>query len=208
MGQHDPRVDAYIAKAAEFARPILARLRELVHRGCPEVSETIKWGMPAFEYKGPFCGMAAFKQHTAFGFWKAAILFADEQADEPGQKTMTWGAPGRAAIPAKITSIDDLPSDAKILALIKRAKKLNDQGVKVPKEKSSKAPLPVPADFQKLLNKNKTAKQNFEKFSPSAKREYLEWITEAKREETRQSRMTTAIEWIAEGKTRNWKYQR
>lgn len=115
MTARDPRIDAYIERSADFARPILNKLRTLIHKGCPEVVETIKWGMPAFEYKGPFCGRAAFKQHCAIGFWKASIMFGDPQ--------VSWGAPGRDPVPAKIASLDDLPSDKAILALIKKAMK-------------------------------------------------------------------------------------
>ncbi len=208
MGQQDPRVDTYIENSAEFAKPILVKLRDLVHRACPEVTETIKWGMPSFEYKGPFCGMAAFKHHAVFGFWKAALLFADEKAASGDEKKMTWGAPGRVPIPAKITGISDLPADTKILALVKRAKKLNDQGIKVSKEIMRKTPIPIPADFQKMLSKNKVARELFQKFSQSQQREYLQWIVDAKRDVTRQKRLATAIEWISEGKQRNWKYQK
>lgn len=207
MGTKDPRIDEYIEKkAASFAKPILKKLRTLVHKGCPDVSETIKWGMPSFEYKGPFVGMAAFKQHCAFGFWKAALLFSDEKSASDAK--FTWGAPGRDPIPAKITSMDDLPSDAKIVALVKKAAKLNDEGVKVPKKKIAKKALDLPADFAAALKKTKGASATFEKFPPSHKREYIEWITEAKRDETRQKRIATAVEWIAEGKSRNWKYQK
>lgn len=205
MPNFDPRIDAYIEKSADFAKPILRRLRALVHKACPEVTETIKWGMPSFEYKGPFAAMAAFKQHCTFGFWKAALLF--EESSEADSK-FTWGAPGRDPIAAKIKGDDDLPSDAKILALIRRAMKLNDEGVVLPKEMATKKTPPVPKDFAEALKKSKHAAGHFETFPPSAKREYIEWITEAKREETRQKRLAQAIEWIAEGKTRNWKYQK
>lgn len=208
MPTTDPRIDAYIEKAAPFAQPILTRFRKLVHKGCPDVTETIKWGMPAFDYKGPLCSMAAFKKHCSFGFWKAALL-ADaepEKADEINASS--WGAPGRDGIPAKITSNDDLPSDAAIVRLIKKAAKLNDDGVKPPASKSARKPLPMPADFAAALKRTKGATANFDKFPPSHKREYIEWITEAKREETRCKRIATAVEWIAEGKSRNWKYQK
>src|SRR5690606_12629648 len=129
----DPRIDAYIEKSAEFAKPILKRLRALVHKGCPEVTETIKWGMPAFEYKGPLCGMAAFKQHCVFGFWKSALLFDESSGGKAATtdskaKKLNWGAAGRDPVPARITSADDLPSDKVILSLLKRAVKLNDEG--------------------------------------------------------------------------------
>ncbi len=71
---HDPRIDAYIAKSVPFAQPIMEHCRALIHEACPEVTETIKWGMPSFEYKGILCGFAAFKAHCSFGFWKHAIL--------------------------------------------------------------------------------------------------------------------------------------
>ncbi len=208
MGTKDPRVDAYIEKSADFAKPVLKKFRTLMHKGCPDVTETIKWGMPSFDYKGPFASMASFKQHCVVGFWKAALLDDGKAASTSNTTKMSWGAPGREPIPAKITSIDDLPSDAKVLAIIKKAKKLNDDGVKVPKAKSAKSPLPMPKDFAASLKKSKEASANFAKFPPSHKREYIEWITEAKREETRQKRVNTAVEWIAEGKSRNWKYQK
>lgn len=201
----DPRIDAYIEKSADFAKPILQRLRALVHKGCPEVTETIKWGMPAFEYRGPFASMASFQKHCTFGFWKAAILFEDPSAADA---RLTWGAPGRDPVAAKIQSADDLPSDAKILALIRRAKKLNDDGVTLSKEQATKKTPPIPKDFADALKKSKPAAVHFEKFPPSGKREYIEWILEAKRDETRQKRLIQAIEWIAEGKPRNWKYQK
>lgn len=213
MPTTDPRVDAYIAKSAEFARPILKHLRAIVHKGCPEVVETIKWGMPALEYKGPFCGMAAFKQHCVFGFWKAALLFGDEKAESNGKgksaaEILNWGARGRDPMPARITSVKDLPSDAVMVKLIKQAKKLNDDGVKLPKRTTKRKPLPMPKEFAAALKKVKAANANFDALSPSCKRDYIEWIVEAKAEQTKQRRLETAVEWIAEGKQRNWKYQR
>lgn len=209
MATKDPRVDAYIEQSSEFARPILKKLRGLVHKGCPEVVETIKWGMPAFEYKGPLCGMAAFKKHCTFGFWKAELLFKDKDPEvAKARAKLSWGVKGSDPTAAHITSVKDLPSDAVILALIKEAKALNDEGVKVPRATTRRTPLPMPADFAAALERVKGASARFEAFSPSQKREYIEWITEAKREETRKKRIATAVEWIGEGKTRNWKYQK
>jgi len=209
MGKMDPRVDAYIAKTAEFAQPILNHLRALVHRGCPDVEETIRWGMPMFDYQGPLCSMAAFKKHCVFGFWKADLL---DDATGPTQsapqesKATNWGAPSSEPVLSKLVSRQDLPKDAVLLRYIKRACKLNEQGIKVPKK--TKAPLPVPPQFAAALKKAKTAKAHFDKMSPSHRREYLEWIGEAKRAETRDKRITTAIEWLTEGKSRNWKYEK
>ncbi len=204
MGTKDKRIDAYIAKSAEFAKPVLEHLRKLIHKACPDVTETIKWGMPSFEYKGPFVGFAAFKKHAVLGFWKAALMKDSEVLTGKDTK----GAMGNLG---RIESIEDLPKDAVLTKWIKEAMKLNDKGVKLirsEKPKHERREYKMPAYFQKELNRNKKAKATFENFSPSHKREYLEWIVEAKTEETRNKRMETALEWLCEGKSRNWKYQR
>jgi len=209
MATKDPRVDAYInTRAADFAKPILKKLRALVHKGCPQVKETIKWGMPSFEYRGPFCGMAAFKQHCVFGFWKAALLFGDPKSKGTSEAKLNWGAHGRDPIPACITSVKDLPSDATILVLIKKAMRLNEDGVKVPRKSKKRPALKMPKDFAAAIRKSKKAATHFAAFSPSKKRDYIEWIMDAKTDVTRQKRMKTAIEWISQGKSRNWKYER
>lgn len=201
MGKKDNRVDAYIAKSADFAKPILNHLRKLVHTGCADVEETIKWGMPSFDYKGPLCSMAAFKEHAVFGFWKAALM-----EDAGKMKNNQQNAMGHLG---KIKSLADLPTDKLLLSRIKEAAKLNEDGVKLPpRKKTEKKDLIIPDYFIKVLSKNKKALQAFDNFSPSHKKEYVEWITEAKTEETRNRRMETAIEWIADGKGRNWKYER
>ena len=208
MGTKDPRFDVYISKAAPFARPILKRLRTLVHKGCPGVIETIKWGAPSYKFpKGDIlCGMAAFKQHCVFGFWKSTLMFADDKAGDKAK--LTWGAPGRDPVPARITSVDDLPSEAVMVALVKKAAQLNEDGVKAPRIVKKRKPLPMPGDFAAALKKTRDASAVFKGFSPSQQREYIEWIVEAKTDATRQRRLETAIEWIAQGKVRNWKYQR
>ena len=201
MGKKDKRVDAYIAKSAPFAQPILNHLRELVHKGCPDIEETIKWSFASFDYKGPLCSMAAFKEHCAFGFWKAALMKDADKMKDNQQNAM-----GHAG---KIKSLDDLPSDKILIGWIKEAVKLNDDGVKLPPRKNTeKKELVIPDYFIKALSNNKKASQAFENFSPSHKREYVQWITEAKTEETQNKRMITALEWISEGKGRNWKYER
>lgn len=203
MEQPDQRIDAYIAKAQPFAQPILNHLRKLIHQANPEVKETIKWGMPSFDYKGPFCSMAAFKQHVAFGFWKPSLLndphgYLQERSNQGGEAMGNLG---------RITSLKDLPPDKVIIDFIKQAKKLNDDGVKLPpKPVKEKTELLIPDYFTMALSKNKKAQAVFENFSYSNKKEYVEWIKEAKTESTRQKRLDTAIEWISEGKIRNWKY--
>lgn len=203
MEQPDKRIDAYIAKAQPFAQPILKHLRKLIHQANPEVQETIKWGMPCFDYKGTFCNMAAFKQHVSFGFWKAALLkdphgYLQERSSQGGEAMGNLG---------RITSIKDLPPDKVIIDFVKQAKKLNDDGIKVPvKAGKEKTTLVIPDYFTQALSKNKKALAVFENFSYSNKKEYVEWITEAKTESTQQKRLDTAIEWISEGKIRNWKY--
>lgn len=197
MGKKDPRVDAYIARSAEFARPILTYLREIVHTACPEVVESIKWGMPSFGRKGILCHMAAFKAHAAFGFWN------HEKSGDP-ESDNSMGEYGR------ITSLKDLPSKKVLLARVKKAVELDEQGVKSPTRAKAAGPkkaLPIPEDLGTALSKNKKARAAFEGFTDAQRREYIEWITSAKREETRQSRLATAVEWIGEGKTYNWKYK-
>ncbi len=194
----DPRIDAYIEKAAPFAQPILIHLRKLVHKACPDIVETIKWSMPIFEHKGIVCNMAAFKQHCAFGFWKQKILETD--AFPKHQNAM--GSFG------KITDISDLPKDREMVKLIKQAVELNEKGVKVPKAKAAtKKELTVPDDLTAALLKNKKAKLTFEDLPYSHRKEYIEWINEAKTDATRNKRIATTIEWLAEGKSKNWKYE-
>lgn len=189
----DKRVDLYIAKAQPFARPILNHFRTLIHKACPEVQETIKWGFTAFDYKGPFCTMAAFKHYVVFGFWKSSLL------DNP-----------RARLGRKFSSLNDLPSDKIILSFLKQAKTLNDRGVKVQQRKKLNKPkrLVVPSYLLKALKTNPKAQKTFQAFSYSNKKEYIEWLTDAKTAETRTRRLDQAIAWIAQGKSRNWKYQR
>lgn len=203
MPKLDKRVDAYITKSADFTKPILNHIRALIHKTCPNVEETIKWGFPNFEYKGPMCSMASFKQHCAFTFWKAALL--DEKSKlEIGEGRSAMGHIG------KITSVKDLPSDKIMITMIKQAMKLNDEGVKIKKttNKVSEEEATAPDYFLKAIAKNKKAQKHFYDFPNGQKKEYIVWITEAKTEETRNKRMATAIEWISEGKRRNWKYEK
>jgi uncharacterized protein YdeI (YjbR/CyaY-like superfamily) len=194
----DTRVDAYIAKSAEFAQPILEHLRAVVHAACPDVEETMKWSFPHFMYKGMMCSMASFKAHCAFGFWKAELLMADEARRE------AMGHFGR------IESIKDLPSKKVLTAYIKQAMKLNDEGVAAPARAKPAAPreLVIPDELTAALKKVPAARKHFEAFSPSKRRDYAEWISEAKTDATRVRRLEQAIEWIAEGKSRNWKYEK
>ena len=195
----NPRVDAYIERSAEFARPILMHIRKLVHRACPDVEEKIKWGMPHFDHKGPLCHMAAFKQHCAFGFWKQPLL---EQDAFPAEKTAMGGF-------GRVENRKDLPSDKVLLGLIRQAMELNEKGIKLPQKKpAERAELVVPEILAKALAKNKNAKAAFDNFSYSHRKEYIEWINEAKTDPTREKRTATAIEWLSEGKSRNWKYER
>lgn len=198
MGTHDKRVDAYIAKSQPFAQPVLKHLRTLVHAHCPDVTETIKWSMPFFEYKGGiFANMASFKQHCAFGFWLGDLL----KVETRNEKAM--GDFGRLA------SLEDLPADKEIARLIKAAMKLHDGGAKLPSRAKPKeaAPLEIPAPFMAALKKNKKALATFEAFSPSHKKEYVQWYAGAKAEQTKARRLEQAIEWMTEGKSKNWKYE-
>lgn len=195
MGRKDPRIDAYIAKSADFAKPILNEIRARVHEACPDVEETMKWSSPHFDYKGMMCGMASFKGHCAFGFWKPSLILDGSGNSE------AMGQFGR------LTKLSDLPPKRVMREYIHKAMALNESGITVKREpKSPKKAIPVPAYFSAAVKKNKKAQATFEGFSPSHRREYLEWITEAKSEDTRRRRLDQAIQWLAEGKPRNWKY--
>ncbi|HEV7589046.1 MAG TPA: YdeI/OmpD-associated family protein [Longimicrobium sp.] len=199
MGTRDPRFDQYIARAPEFARPILAHLREVVHEACPEVKEMIKWSSPHFDYKGPLCHMASFKQHCGFGFWKGALVVGENAAGDESA-----GQFGR------LTSLADLPPDDVIAGYVREAKRLNDEGVKAPaRSKPAEAKeLAMPDDLAAALRGNPAALAAFDRFSPSKRKDYVDWITEAKSAATRTKRLDTAVEWIAEGKARHWKYEK
>lgn len=189
MAKTDPRVDAYIAKSAEFAKPILSYFRDVVHSAVPEVEETMKWSTPFFDYKGPICNIAAFKAHCSVHFWKGSLIGVDGYGD--------------------IKSISDLPPKKELAVVIKKLAQLNEQGVKIARPKRApKKEAKTPPALAAALQKNKKAASTFENFSPSHRREYVEWITEAKSDETRQRRIDQAIGWIAEGKSRNWKYMK
>lgn len=197
MPKKDPRIDAYIAKSADFAKPILKHLRKVVHTGCPEVVETIKWSMPHFDHKGVMCGMAAFKEHCSFGFWKESLILDGTRREKGGMGS--FGC---------IRSMADLPNEKTLIGYVKKAAALNEAGIKAPgrTQPKKRQPLEVPDYFDAALSKNAKAKKTFADFPPSKRREYIEWITEAKREETRKERLATSIRWLAEGKPRHWKY--
>lgn len=197
MPSRDPRIDAYIEKSADFAKPILRHLRDVVHEACPDVEEKMKWSFPHFDYKGMMCSMASFKEHCTFGFWKPELVLGDA-AKEGGM-----GQFGR------ITSVKDLPAKKVLIGYVKKAMRLNDEGVKpkrAQKPRKPRAKVEVPHDLTAALKKSAKARATFEAFTPSHRREYVEWISEAKREETRARRIAQAVEWMAEGKARNWKY--
>lgn len=197
MPTRDPRVDDYIAKAPEFARPILTRLRKVVHAACPEVAETIKWRMPSFEYKGLLCGMAAFKQHATFGFWKHDLVVGSD-----GKAREAMGSFG------SLKDVSDLPGDAVLSRYVKKAMALNEQGVTVPRRKTRpKQAVPIHPEFAAALSRSPKARATLDGFPPSARAEYVEWVAEAKADATRARRIAQAVEWLAEGKRRNWKYE-
>lgn len=195
----DPRIDAYIAKAAPFAQPILTHLRAAVHAAHPEFEETIKWGMPHFTYRGKnIVGLAAFKAHCAF-----AIHGDGRQASDDNRAMGQYG---------KIAKMADLPGDnalkSKLIEAIARIDQVGSAVKKAPAVKRQPRPeLPIPPEFSAALSASPAAKVTLEAFAPSHRREYVEWISEAKRPETRDKRIAQAIEMLAEGKKRNWKYE-
>jgi uncharacterized protein YdeI (YjbR/CyaY-like superfamily) len=199
MKHTDQRVDTYIESAQPFARPILIHIRKLMHTGCPDLTETVKWGMPHFEYKGVIGSMAAFKEHAVFGFWKEDLIPGMKQYIKEKEAMGSWG---------RITSIDGIPPDDEIIEFVRAAVKLNEEGIKSPKRQPKPVVVEMPDDFMKAIRVNKKALETYENFSPSHKKEYILWITDAKTDETRKSRMETAVQWMSEGKVRMWKYQK
>lgn len=202
MATHDKRIDAYIALAQPFAQPILKYLRSVVHAACPDVEEKMKWSFPHFDYKEEMmCSMAAFKNHCAFGFWKATLM------KEPSLLTNARSENAMGHL-GRIGSMKDLPSKKVLMSYIAKAMMLNDEGVKIKKipVKLSGASLTVPTDLRAALKKNPKAQATFRGFSNSNKKDYILWITGAKRKETRQKRLHTAVDWMSEGKPMNWKY--
>jgi uncharacterized protein YdeI (YjbR/CyaY-like superfamily) len=191
VGIRNPQIDAYISRQRDFARPILEYLRDVIHEGCPGVEEGLKWSSPSFSYHGILAGFTGFKEHVGFGFWKHELLVGKREG-------MGFG---------RVTRIEDLPPRRKLLALVKRAAKLNESGTKVTRtaRKARKA-IPLPAELEAALARNKKARVAYDAFSPSHKREYHEWISDAKAVATRERRVSQAVEWMAEGKPRNWKY--
>jgi uncharacterized protein YdeI (YjbR/CyaY-like superfamily) len=201
MGEPSPAVDAYIERAAPFAQPILRKLRTLFLEASPLLEEHIKWGSPSFDYKGIVVGMVAFKEHVGFGFWKSAIMEdpAGLFRDQPRSSPMF----------IKLSHVDEVPPAEVLISYVRAAVELNEKGIKVPSQKKSASGSVVsPADLDEALNASMSARIAFDALSPSHKREYIEWINEAKREETRARRIATTVEWLIEGKSRNWKYER
>jgi uncharacterized protein YdeI (YjbR/CyaY-like superfamily) len=204
---YNPKVDAYIENAQTFAQPIMNHLREIAHKGCPDVAETIKWGMPFFEHRGEIlCCMAAFKKHCRFGFWGKEIRVVLREAKVAGMDKSGWFD--------RITRVEDLPSEKQLLDFVRQAAVLIESGNQTSPmagrkkaAKPKKASVKMTGEFSAALKKSKKATTVFAAFSPSCKREYIEWVAEAKRPETRDKRIATAIEWISAGKQRNWKYQ-
>jgi uncharacterized protein YdeI (YjbR/CyaY-like superfamily) len=193
--KQDPRIDAYVDRQADFAKPILAAIRAAVNAACPMGEETLKWSHPSFTYKGKIlAGMAAFKAHATFGFWSGSLVATPAEEKAMGQ----FG---------RLTAPDQLPPPDQLEALVKKAMALIDDGVKSPRDKGPKAPFTVPQDLRAALDAVPAAAATFTAFPPSCQREYVEWVTEAKRDETRSKRLAQTVEWLAEGKKRNWKYE-
>jgi hypothetical protein len=192
MNDASPAVDRYIENAAPFAQPILQRIRRAFHAADPDVVETIKWGFPHFEHDGILGGMAAFKQHVNFGLWKAELIAGAPAMGEP-----------------KLTDVAELPPEKELIAHIRAAVRLNVDGVKIARPKKAPQAEPtVPGEFAAALDAERSVRGLFDALPPSHRREYVEWIAEAKQPATRAKRIATALEWIREGKQRNWKYMK
>lgn len=203
MAHLDERIDDYIDESREYARPILAYLRQLVHAACPEVTETMKWGFPHFDYKGMYASMAAFKEHCSFGFWKGSLL------DDPRGLLTLSGDSGMASF-GKVRKIADLPSDDVLLEFLIQAMDLNERGVNVPRPVKEKVleTMPLPPELERGLTSSPRAAATFRSLSHSGRNDYIRWINDAKTAPTREKRLLTTVEWLEEGKSANWKYQK
>ncbi|MFY8020972.1 MAG: YdeI/OmpD-associated family protein [Bacteroidia bacterium] len=196
----DPKIDMYIEQAQEFAKPILSYIRELIHEACPGVKESIKWGMPAFDYKGPLIVMGSFKKHLAINFWKAQLMADSEKVFvHAGESMGTLG---------KISSMNQLPPREILLAYLYEAIDLNENGIKIDKPKNTEKPkeIPIPNDLLQALNASPMAMNNFQEMSVSRRNEYINWVIEAKREVTRIARIEKTVLQVLENKSRDWKY--
>jgi uncharacterized protein YdeI (YjbR/CyaY-like superfamily) len=198
MPKTDKRIDDYIAKAPDYAKPILTKVRTMVHEAAPDCEETLKWSHPTFVQNGILCGMAAFKEYCTVHFWKSSLIFHEgaPTGDDTGPMD-------------KLTSVKDLPAKSTFARYVKRAIELNASGATVPRAPTKpKKALVMPDTFRTAIDKNAKARRAYEAFSPSHQREYIEWITDAKQDATRDRRIAQAVEWLAEGKPRNWKYMK
>jgi uncharacterized protein YdeI (YjbR/CyaY-like superfamily) len=207
MGSKNPLIDEYISNARPFARPILKRIRKLVHKAHSEINEELKWSFPNFTYRGKIiCHMAAFKEHCAFGFWFSSML------DDPDKVLVDKEKKGGMGSVGRLTGPDDLPDEDVLAGFIMQSLQMVDQGMSLAnrgqRRRGADARISVPTDLKELLNKNKVALNVFNNFSNTHRKEYIQWVEEAKADTTRQKRLKTALEWISEGKPRNWKYMK
>lgn len=202
MGKRSAETDKYIAKAAPFARPILEKIRQAFHAASPDVDETIKWSAPHFEKNGILGSLGAFKQHVTWVFWKGKLMDDPEGLIQPMGESGPLGG-------IKFRDVSELPSKKTMIAYVREAIRLNEEGVVAPHPaRKPVAPVKVPAALKAALASNAKARATFDSLPPGHRREYIEWISEAKREATRDRRLATAIEWMSEGKAMNWKYDR
>lgn len=201
MHRANPKIDEYIGSAPAFAQPVAAHLRFLLHTACPRVVETIKWGIPHFDCHGEMmCVFAAATRHCSFTFLKQEIMSDPRLRANPG-------LPAQKRFLGKLTSLSDLPQDPELVAFIKEAMVLNEQGVKLPeRESKGSKEVAVPEEFARRLNADSAARDVFEAKPQSFRKEYLLWIADAKTDTTRQKRIDTSLEWIAAGKGRFWQY--
>jgi uncharacterized protein YdeI (YjbR/CyaY-like superfamily) len=200
----NPAVDAYIAKSADFAKPILQHVRKLMHKGSPKIEETIKWGVPAFERQGIVAMMAAFKKHVAFGFWSEKLIRESlgADADRAFPKEAKLGMGGR-----RYHARGELPPDAVVVRAVKAAVALNEAGVRPKRVAKKKPPPKAPPYLAAALKKSAKARATWSRLTPGQQREYVDWLVDAKQAATRERRLAQAMEWLAAGKQRYWKYQ-
>ena len=185
----NPKVDAYIDKQQDFAKPILKHVRKLAHEALPRAEEALKWGVPYFTVNGKNAvGMAAFKKH-------ASVMVCSTETAGGGMGNF-----------GKLTDVSQLPGDEELIRQFREsAEAVQSPETSQPK---TKPVLAMPDDLASAIADTPSAQEVFDGFTDAQRRDYIEWVMSAKRQPTREKRVATAAEWIGEGKKRNWKYEK
>lgn len=196
MNEASENITAYIEKATPEFKEVMIALRSVLNNPNFDIKEDWKWGAPNFNNEGMICWLAHFRNHVGMNFFKGTLIkdkynLFTHYREEKGNRQL------------KFSDINQIIPE-QIEYYIEEAIKLNQENIKVVKKEIDTS---LPLDLETELNNNPKAKMFFESLAPSYKRDYIEWIEEAKREATRTKRLATTMEWLSEGKKKNWKYE-